>query len=274
MPASVPEHLLNPNSLSNPNPKRGRKPAAKPTKVDTTRKPEKKRKRSVQEELEDEITDLQTGGAHPVAPEPRKRKNISRDEDSEDDDIHLGDGPTPKGFRSWGKSNTQGTASQDVEQFNFKAICNYNTDGSVNQFYPSKDLGACEELWERIEIISRGIWERNKGGYWQWEFERQKYAPMTPPCVTKKCQGGRTRWRLGCEGAHACKDCVAAGRPCFTYVFEMGDDGYKYGQFVLLPMHKDDQKKTVVVGKNELCYWVNDDTKLVDPDSMGSDEEY
>ena len=249
----------------------------------------KKRKRSAQEEIDDELTEL---GGPPTFDLPtrlrQKKKKVSYTNDDYDyfatmsNDME--DEPeitAPKKKKSAALPPTpispmSPPATQfAVEPFNFQAVYTYKSNGDIDLYYHSKDLkDRVAELWERLEIVTSSIWEAKAGEDWQWEILKPASKYKTPVCVTKKCQKQRTRWNAGFEGIYACKDCAEAGRPCFTYTpLEKGDDGWDYGQFRLLPLHEKDRKKAVEKNK-EIRYWVNDSVKLVELDEMDEDEEW
>ena len=242
----------------------------------------KKRKRSAQEEIDDELTEL---GGPPTfdLPTRSRRKDPVTYNYSAFWDEAMTTYDESEAMPEAAKANKKKRvappatpASQSaVEPFNFKAVCTYKVNGNIDSFYSSKDLkGRVGELWERLEIVTATIWEHKAGDDWQWEVLKPASKSKTPICITKKCQKQRARWNAGFEGVYACKDCAETGRPCFTYVpLEKGDDGYDYGEFRLLPLHEKDRKKAVGKDK-EIRYWINDGVKLVDPDSMDEDEEY
>lgn len=248
----------------------------------------KKRKRSEQEELENELADLDMGGLvgfQPPAEPRRKRVNatyVGR-EDSMDsnlpDTINVS---KPKAKATAKKRTTEPLTPVSPEAssfsltsddgFTFKAVCTYEKDGSVDGSYGSADLKDMAGLCDRIAIVT-DTWERYAGEAWQYEFERRSYNSTMPVCITKKLQKQRTTWHKGFEGMHACKDCVQSGKPCFTY-FELGrKGGWDYAEFRLLPLHESDRKKKVSTGK-EIRWWVNDQVKLVDFDEMDEGEDW
>ena len=214
-----------------------------------TPKVDKKRKRSRLAEIKDELPELQLDASrYPDNPRKRQRPSYSSQSNDEVDE------------------DADAVASPADGDFHFIAITDYHPDGEPMGYDSRTDLqGQCEDLWSRIEIVQRTIWEKNAGEDWRWDLEKLDWSVNNPLCVSQKLQrGARVKWRPGCEGKYACTDCVKAGRPCFTWMEQ---------EFRLLPLCGEDRVKAVVVGKNEIRYWVNDSTKLVDTDAAGSDDD-
>lgn len=226
----------------------------------------KKRKRTAQEEINDELTELGELPAFNLPTRLRQKKRTSSEHDP--------DAKTANNKKKDSAAPPSPPASQSaVEPFTFKAICTYTSTGAIDLFYHSKDLqDTVSDLWDRLAIITTSIWEAKAGEDWQWELLKPAQKSKTPVCVTKKCQKLRTRWHAGFEGVYACKDCAATGRPCFTYVsLERGEDGFDYGEFRLLPLLERDRVRGVKKDK-EVRFWVNDCVKLVELDEMDGDE--
>lgn len=203
--------------------------------------PTKKRKRTKQEEIEEELPEL-----------------------------HLDDFEAPTRPRK--KKRTPSAVIGD-EEFHFAAICMYDEEGAPYRM-PPEDMDKCDFLQERI-TKTKEIWEHNKGTDWMFDFTKTDYKPIVPPCVTMKVAGRRTRWRPYCVGLYACKDCVKNGRPCFTWVEkekEGANKAWSTWEFRLLPLHEEDRTCRVVKGRREGRYWLNDGTRFQDKDVLKRDD--
>ncbi|KAK5109233.1 hypothetical protein LTR62_007215 [Meristemomyces frigidus] len=131
--------------------------------------------------------------------------------------------------------------------FKFLAVISWNRNGEPGAGYDFTDLdGRITELWEKIEEV-KTIWEREKGLGWSWELEKRDPKRNPHPCITRKMHGKPVRWRAGCEGKFACKNCVVLGLPCFTW---NGAD------FLLLPLHEEDRVEPVKEDY-EIRWWLN-----------------
>jgi hypothetical protein len=209
----------------------------------------KKRKRSAEEEAAEELLDL----AMDDGPTATKRKLVKLPF-------------MPKKPKSVERGKTFESAKIDALDFGFTAICKYDQNWDHDVYDPGSLRNDVGELWERIEKCADSIWIPNKGEYWQWEFQRPDFKPLTPVCVSQRCLGQRTRWGRERQGYYACKDCVTRKRPCFTYVLKPYTEwvpGNK-GHFELLPLHEDDQNKKAPFKKDfEVRYWF-DDTKEIE----------
>jgi len=192
-----------------------------------------KRTRSEQEELDDEVRDLRLDRSQL----PRSSKRRKRHTDlSEPEDLN----------------------------FEFQAILSYSASGGVDQCFTHMDLiGSVEQLWERIHT-RQDKWEAMHGQYWEYELTKTATRCRLEQCVTRKLQSARTRWRLGGEGMFACRNCVLANRPCFTF---------KEGEFLLLPLHRLDRRVKVKEGR-EIRHWINDkeEEKDEEEDDEGAKE--
>lgn len=207
------------------------KSSRKTSLASTTQPKSKKRRRSIEEELESELDDLEI-----FDPIPRKRSR-----------------------RSIG-SNIDVDTSDIRQKFHFKAILDYDSDGGC-RYYVSTDkediVDECE-IWDDIKLVVDS-WEEAKGECWAYEFEdkmRGKQCKHIKCCVSSKLRvegrpKGRTNWRSGCEGKYACKDCVEENKPCFTW------DGESEG-FKMLPLHEEDRDERYPLKKGyEVRYWIN-----------------
>ena len=238
----------------------------------------KKRKRSRQAELDDEVLELK-GMSIEATSGRRRTKRFSYLADSDDETGDL-DGDT-KAKKAKFKQNintfdtrTSSSADGETRNLDFKAVTKYEANGDID-YFTLKDLQKCEELWERIGIV-KSNWESKAGEDWCWEFIKPGYSPKFPHCVTTKLAKGRTKWVPGCEAKYACKDCVNHGRPCFAFTpkTDLTADGWRYSEMRLLPLHNRDRIKPVVVGKTEIRHWLNDDIEITNRDDASSEDEY
>ncbi|KAK3671728.1 hypothetical protein LTR78_008461 [Recurvomyces mirabilis] len=231
------------------------RPAPKPSKTTPVKTaafrnlpPTKKRKRTLYNEVDDYDSDeveLSNFGS----PEPEREQGengnsvvVERIDQNELDDLQLSDFEDPTSKRK----HSDSSMDEGAYHFKFDIVTEYDVNGIPGGF-AHKDLkGTCAELWDKIEDV-KNIWEKLKGLYWQWEFKKKSGRKSATPCVTRKMQGKGARWRFGCEGKYACKDCVEKRYPCFTWD---GED------FLLLPLHDDDRVRKVVEGF-EIRWWLN-----------------
>jgi hypothetical protein len=146
------------------------------------------------------------------------------------------------------------SALKDLKRtFQFKAITSY--DGDMVSFHSAKDLADnSAELWERILKLVNS-WEEARGTEWRddicekYKVEDIESGKQRKPCVSMKLlsKGGRLTWRAGEDARWACRRCVEADKPCFTW------DGT---QFWLLPLHEEDREFEVKKGF-EIRTWLN-----------------
>lgn len=196
--------------------------------------PRTKRRRSKEDELQDEVANLTInalGFGKPTTPRNKRRKSYQESDAGSD----FEDG-----------------AFQASMDFRFTAICKYDDNGEISGNYTSEELvDVVAALWERIHK-AEDQWERTLGEDWQWEFKKpRKTSP--PACVTQKCRKKPTVWGVGVPaGKYACVECVGTGKPCFTFV------PGRQGGFRLLPLSAKDRMKGVTTG-TETRYWINDE---------------
>lgn len=206
------------------------------------------RRRSYEQQIRDELPDLAInakGFDEPNAPRNRRRDSFEKGWDGDDSD------------------DESYTASLE---FRFTAVCAYDGDGDVADFYTHRDLESdVEALWERIRD-EEDRWQAAWGDYWMYEFTKTRTKASVPLCVSQKCARKPTTWGLvnGRQnaGKYACVDCAKAGRPCFTYIHGGGHSRQK-GGFRLLPLKESDRTKKVVKGQ-ETRYWINDERQAVE----------
>ncbi|KAK5163585.1 uncharacterized protein LTR77_010534 [Saxophila tyrrhenica] len=261
-----------PTPFKRPKPPPPQSPAQKQT---PTRAPpsSKKRKSSAETEAAEELATLTVYDA-PTGSRRRNRPIYAGDLEA------LGERTATNGSARPAKKQKSSKVVPDggskEYQFDFRAIVSYDAEGEVFEFYRCNELLPMGELWERIELCARTMWEAKKGEAWSEQFKvdsgkaanQQKHL-----CVSQKCQGLRTTWRGG-EGMFACKECVKLGRPCFTFVCTggWGDDGCPLGEFRLLPLHEGDRVKRVKKDY-EIRHWIDDEIVLVDTDEVGLEED-
>ncbi|KAF2765334.1 hypothetical protein EJ03DRAFT_354990 [Teratosphaeria nubilosa] len=231
----------------------------------TSQSPKRKRKRTEKEEVEKELLELRTNSFNfgdDFRVTSTKRLRSARTDTTASSFSQ----PT---YPSVSSQSTCASTSDDClkllrpttlsknDDFSFKfiAVTSYDCEGSVNGHYLSSDIANdVGELWDAIHSL-KDDWGDKKGQDWQWEFEKPGYNFAARPCVTRKLEAKRTNWRKGCEGKYACTDCVAANRPCFTFVGEE-DDSVEDWKFWLLPLNEDDRKVAVQEGF-EIKNWLN-----------------
>lgn len=234
---------------------------------------EKKRKRSKQDEIDDELSELNIGDLDmPTEPRRKKKTRVFFKDGSSDDDL-----PHPTSFAkasAMSKAIKTKKASGQDGYFSFSAVIDYDAKGRgiVHHFMPSEDVLDCEFLWDRIRLTKNNIWEQKAGEDWQFIFFNSDYKPAIEPCVTRKLAHKKTDWRPGFEATHACKDCVKNGRPCFVWIEEKSSE-WRHGEFRLLPLHDKDRTRLVVKDKTEVRYWINDDTEFNASDVVRADED-
>ena len=178
----------------------------------------------------------------------KKERQRSKQEEIDEDALDLGPLEEPATPR---KKQCRSFAELDESlDFDFKAVMSWHADGGIDEHLDSKeDLSdVCSELWDSIAQV-KDRWEEKKGPYWQDDFAHKSYNYKSTPCVTKKIGRGRVQWRPGCEGKFACKDCVAANQPCFTWDASLQE-------FLLLPLHEEDRRMEVKEGF-EIRTWLN-----------------
>ena len=180
----------------------------------------KKRKRSKQEEIDEELSELQISPVHaPIGPRRQKQVSYEEDNDAEmsdnlpDQDTFI-QRPNPAPKKQKQKEHPSPAQRED---FKFAAVTSYDMKGIIEGYMDSSDTSECEFLWERVNQ-AQDIWEQKAGEDWQFTFHHSTGKPKTPSCVTRKLAGKKTNWKRGFEATHACRDCVANGRPCFARV--------------------------------------------------------
>ena len=160
---------------------------------------------------------------------------------------------------SRGPTQSPGPRSQYSEftPFIFKFIISYtNADKTEYSFHASTDLAdAMSAFWHLLRRL-QGTWEDAAGADWAWEFQKPARRGRRL-CVSSKLAKRRTVWREGDEGFFACGECVALGRPCFTWVGDENAEGAFAGEFWCLPVMEEDRRCEVKVGK-EMKIWVNE----------------
>ena len=255
-----------------------------PTRRPTTTPPfVRRRTRVICQESSDEHP---SDAAHTGPPTIRKRKTIVHDDSSDDEpartppnkrirklasseqlsDDELGDyDPNKLGLRTpASKKARRALKASDGVHIEFTMVARYSSL-KVIQSYESKDMRhELVELWERIAKV-QDIWELKAGTAWGYEFEKPGCKQINPekhaewPCITSKLIGVKSRWRQGCEGRYACRNCAEANRPCFVWTGEM---------IWLLPLDTEDRVRPVE-DKREIRYWIADDSKP----TMGTEDD-
>lgn len=201
----------------------------------------KKRKRTKQEDIEEELIDLEIDGL--AAMTGLRKKHCS-------------------------------TAVVDDDEFTFSAI--YDYDGAKPLFMGSDRIKQCGALMKRIQQI-KDTWEHNKGAEWQFEFEKNGKSGLLPVCVTTKlAKPGKAKWRHDGAGKFACRDCAKNGRPCFTWTEVQTNrkdaKDWSLWEFRLLPLHLNDRTRSVGRGNAAARYWFNEETRSEDKDVRTKDD--
>lgn len=147
---------------------------------------------------------------------------------------------------------TDGALPNASTGFDFRAICTYRDRDTIgDEMHSSKLTDVAADLWDRIES-AQNIWEKSWGAEWREELMRHcARVPDKYVCVTRLLLRKRTNWGSGREpGMFACVDCVRAGLPCFTHVWQDASS-----EIQLLPLHEKERGGPVIKGE-EVMWWI------------------
>lgn len=202
-----------------------------------------------------------------MASKIRKRKRTYRDQATDElDDLTIDMVQFPLKKRN--KQVKLPSSDPGITDIQFCAVEGYLDDGQVKKYYVPSELKDFKVLDSRI-YETTSIWTRNYGEDWTFELSKSGASP----CITSKLARKKTTWRKGQEGSFACQDCVKMGRPCFTPVLGMGDDGWKYEEIHLLPLHELDRHGSVDGGKAQAQLWINEDTLFQKSDVLDNEDD-